>query len=207
MLFIAPPALHRGAIDRLADLAGAGRADRSLRPIELQAALVPGQVAVVQDAPRLALEILDQVFILYFQHGTLGQHPPPMIHEVQVPAIMPAKLAQFVGEGQVALVETKEEARKTCVHGVAANMDAPNPDSGEEFTHVNTQLFGLIDPPGNRGIMSEQMTAPFNAPGDPHAVPTMDGFVADYISMFTAETGGQISWGSCGGWDSWKSPR
>jgi phospholipase C len=39
--------------------------------------------------------------------------------------------------------------------------------------------------------MSEQMTAPFNALADPHAVPTMDGFVADYISMFTAETGRQ----------------
>ncbi len=51
--------------------------------------------------------------------------------------------------------------------------------SGEEFTHVNTQLFGVIDPPGNRGVMSERMTAPFNAPGDPHATPTMGGFVAD----------------------------
>jgi hypothetical protein len=44
-------------------------------------------------------------------------------------------------------------------YGVAASMDAPNPDPGEEFTHVNTQLFGRIDPPGNRGVMSEQMTA------------------------------------------------
>src|SRR6266571_5081341 len=81
--------------------------------------------------------------------------------------------------------------RKVVPYGVATNMDAPNPDSGEEFTHVNTQLFGLIDPPGNRGIMSEQMAAPFNAPGDPHATPTMDGFVADYISTFTAEMGRQ----------------
>jgi hypothetical protein len=34
----------------------------------------------------------------------------------------------------------------------------------EEFTHVNTQMFGLIDLPGNQDIPSEQMTAPFNAP-------------------------------------------
>ena len=80
--------------------------------------------------------------------------------------------------------------RKVVPYGVAANMNTPNPDSGEEFTHINTQLFGIIDPPGNRAVMSEQMTAP-NAPGDPHATPTMDGFVADYISMFTAETGRQ----------------
>ncbi len=81
--------------------------------------------------------------------------------------------------------------RKVVPYGIAANMNTPNPDSGEEFTHVNTQLFGLIDPPGNRGIMSEQMAAPFNAPGDPHATPTMDGFVTDYISTFTAEMGRQ----------------
>jgi phospholipase C len=40
--------------------------------------------------------------------------------------------------------------RKVVPYGVAASMDAPNPDPGEEFTHVNTQLFGVIDPPGNR---------------------------------------------------------
>src|SRR6266545_5025105 len=81
--------------------------------------------------------------------------------------------------------------RKVVPYGVAANMNTPNPDSGEEFTHINTQLFGVIDPPGNRGVMSEQMAAPFNAPGDPHATPTTDGFVADYISTFTAEMGRQ----------------
>jgi phospholipase C len=50
--------------------------------------------------------------------------------------------------------------RKVVPYGIAANMNTPNPDSGEEFTHINTQLFGIIDPPGNRGVMSEQMTAP-----------------------------------------------
>ena len=30
-------------------------------------------------------------------------------------------------------------------YGVAANMNPPNPDSGEELPHVNTQLFGLLD--------------------------------------------------------------
>jgi phospholipase C len=49
----------------------------------------------------------------------------------------------------------------------------------------------VIDPPGNRGILSEQIAAPFSTPGDPHATPTMDGFVADYISSFTAEIGRQ----------------
>ena len=79
--------------------------------------------------------------------------------------------------------------RQLVPYRTTTNMDVPNPDAGEEFTHVNTQLFGTIDPPSNRGVLSEKMTAPFNAPGDPHATPTMGGFVADYISAFTAETG------------------
>ncbi len=27
----------------------------------------------------------------------------------------------------------------------------------------------MIDPAGDRGVLSEQMAAPFSAPGDPHA--------------------------------------
>jgi phospholipase C len=55
---------------------------------------------------------------------------------------------------------------------------------------VNTQLFGVIDPPQNRGVLAERMVAPYNAPPEAQA-PTMDGFVADYISAFTAEMGRQ----------------
>ena len=81
--------------------------------------------------------------------------------------------------------------RKVVPYGVASGMHVPDPDSGEDFPHVNTQLFGVIDPPGNRCVLPEMMTAPFNAPADPQAVPTMDGFVADYISAFTAQRGRQ----------------
>jgi phospholipase C len=109
----------------------------------------------------------------------------------------PGEVASFEGViGQDLSNPVPEWARldtdhKVVRYGVAAHMDVPNPDSGEEFAHVNTQLFGLIDPPGNRCVLAEQMTAPFNAPVDPNAEPAMDGFVADYISSFTAETGRQ----------------
>src|SRR5262245_52575768 len=73
---------------------------------------------------------------------------------------------------------------------VAKDMDTPNPDPGEEYQHVNTQLFGIIDPLTNRGVPAERMAAPYNAPERGRA-PTMDGFVADYISAFWAERGGQ----------------
>ncbi len=49
--------------------------------------------------------------------------------------------------------------RKTVPYTVATDMDAPNPDSGEEYFHTNTQLFNILDEP-NRFKLSEQVTAP-----------------------------------------------
>ncbi|WP_299134635.1 alkaline phosphatase family protein, partial [uncultured Amaricoccus sp.] len=67
-------------------------------------------------------------------------------------------------------------------------MRSPTPDPGEEFPHVNTQIFGTVDPPGNARVEFKKMHAPFNAPpGRTRA--TMDGFVADYINNFGATQG------------------
>lgn len=74
-------------------------------------------------------------------------------------------------------------------YGTATDMNSPSPDPGEEYQHVNTQLFGLIDPPSNRGMVAQHIVAPYNAPANPGQRPTMDGFVTDYISAFMAETG------------------
>ena len=79
--------------------------------------------------------------------------------------------------------------RQVVPYTVATDMDSPNPDSGEEYYHTNTQLYGVLDVP-NRFKLGEAVTAPWNAP-PPGAVPTMDGFVADYISTFTGEIGRQ----------------
>ena len=81
--------------------------------------------------------------------------------------------------------------RGSIAYGIAETMDTPNPDPGEEYQHVNTQLYGTIDPPSNRGVPAERMTAPFNLPADPPGTPPMNGFVTDYISAYTAETGRQ----------------
>ena len=72
---------------------------------------------------------------------------------------------------------------------VATDMDAPSPDSGEEYFHTNTQLYSTLDD-HNHFKLGEEVTAPWNAP-PPGATPTMDGFVTDYISTFTAEMGRQ----------------
>jgi phospholipase C len=79
--------------------------------------------------------------------------------------------------------------KRVVPYTIATDMDSPNPDSGEEWYHTNTQLFGVLDE-HNRFKIGEGVTAPWNAP-PAGAVPTMQGFVTDYISTFTGETGRQ----------------
>ena len=42
---------------------------------------------------------------------------------------------------------------------VATDMDSPNPDSGEEYFHTNTQLFNTLDD-HNRFKIGDAATAP-----------------------------------------------
>ncbi|HSZ36939.1 MAG TPA: alkaline phosphatase family protein [Acidimicrobiales bacterium] len=79
--------------------------------------------------------------------------------------------------------------RRFVPYTIATNMDSPNPDSGEEYPHTNTQLYNILNE-HNRFKVGEEIAAPWNAP-EPGQTPTMDGFVTDYISMFTAEMGRQ----------------
>ena len=80
--------------------------------------------------------------------------------------------------------------RKFVPYAVAPNMNTPHPDPGEEYPHISTDLFGVLDPE-NRFKPLAKMVPPWNAPDWPRQQPTMDGFVADYISAFTAEIGRQ----------------
>jgi phospholipase C len=69
--------------------------------------------------------------------------------------------------------------------GDDAAMSNPNPDPGEEYQHVNTQLYNLVDPPGNEFLSAKEMQKPWNAPGDGRTA-TMDGFVHDYCRNLVA---------------------
>ena len=89
----------------------------------------------------------------------------------EVLAIEDADLVQPAGHGQGSRQPDPRGAecgadRDSVPYAVAENMDTPNPDPGEEYQRVNTQLFGTIDPPGNEGVLAEKMTAPFDVPAD-----------------------------------------
>lgn len=66
-------------------------------------------------------------------------------------------------------------------------MRQPDPDPGEEYPHVNTQLFGSLDD-HNRGKEVAEMREPYNAP-EPGQRATMTGFVLDYETDFEGRTG------------------
>lgn len=70
-----------------------------------------------------------------------------------------------------------------------AIMAYPDPDPGEEYPHVNTQLFGTVDPAGNAVVAASDMHPPFNAP-ERDTAPTMDGFLRDYMGHLTFLSGG-----------------
>lgn len=79
-------------------------------------------------------------------------------------------------------------------------MGRPNPDPGEEFPHVNTQLFDTIEPAGNAALFVEAMKPPYNAPQHGEQA-DMSGFLNDYYVNFmrlkkgtppTAEEASQI---------------
>ena len=61
-----------------------------------------------------------------------------------------------------------------------AVMRHPNPDPGEHYPHVNTQVFGIVDPDTNANLHANELREPYNAPLK-GAKPTMAGFVKDYV--------------------------
>ncbi|NNC13724.1 hypothetical protein HII28_17810 [Planctomonas sp. JC2975] len=69
----------------------------------------------------------------------------------------------------------------------------PNPDPGETYPHVNTQLFGVVDPPSNADPGTEDgIRAPWNAP-ESGREPTMDGFVHDYVTNYRIQRASEPS--------------
>ncbi|OIH95087.1 alkaline phosphatase family protein [Curtobacterium sp. MCBA15_001] len=71
-------------------------------------------------------------------------------------------------------------------------MSQPDPDPGEFLPHVNTQWYGVVDPPENARPDQHGYAAPYNAPASTDA-PTMSGFVHDYVVNYRLERGREPS--------------
>jgi phospholipase C len=72
--------------------------------------------------------------------------------------------------------------------GIETVMTNPNPDPGEEYAHVNVQLFGQVIPEANRFTHADKKPArPYNLPKRAsYTDAPMNGFVTDYINHLTA---------------------
>ena len=64
----------------------------------------------------------------------------------------------------------------------ACDFHQPFPDPGEEYEHVNTQLFNQLDS-HNRCLDAFQMQPPYNLPASLPVIAPMNGFVSDYINV------------------------
>lgn len=77
------------------------------------------------------------------------------------------------------------------------DLTQPYPDPGEEYPHINTQLYGHIDN-RNMGKLAYQMKKPYNLPKPVPAEAAMDGFIKDYInnlqSTFSGEPVSKVSY-------------
>lgn len=139
-----------------------------------------------QDLPALAARSepgFDHIVVLMGENRSFDN----MLGWLYTPDTLPER-AQFDGLafGDYANLSPRGDRVAAHVYSGATDvvMGLPNPDPGEEFPHVNTQLFGLVDPADNATAQVGQMRAPFNAP-PPGTAPTMDGFLKDYWNNFT----------------------
>jgi phospholipase C len=130
---------------------------------------------------------MDHVVLVLFENRSFDN----LLGRLYAPGEVPAFEGVIGKDLSNPIPEWAEHGREHRVvrYGVATSMDSPDPDPGEEYQHTNTQLFGTLDE-ANRYKDATEMVAPFNAPADGRAA-TMDGFVADYISFYTAEMGCQ----------------
>ena len=130
---------------------------------------------------------LDHVVLVVFENRSFDNLLGRLYHPGEVPSFEGVLGRQLTNP--VPAWAEHRPAGDVVPYRVAQSMDSPDPDSGEEYQHTNTQLFNRLDP-ANRFRDATEMVAPFNAP-DPDQAPTMDGFVTDYISFFTRLVGRQ----------------
>ncbi|QRY40261.1 hypothetical protein JVX92_12275 [Microbacterium hominis] len=99
---------------------------------------------------------------------------------------------EFDGIAQGAYANAGPDGVPVPAHIYAGSTDAimqqPQPDPGETYPHVNTQLFDVVDPPSNADLRTHPLSDPFNTP--PAGMqPANSGFVTDYIVNFRLSTG------------------
>jgi len=92
-----PPLIESLTIDGLANLLRAGSAHAALRLVEHQALGFEVELAEIKHAPHAALQIIDDVLVMYAQNGS-GKRTIPMPHQLKVGPIVTRDIVDAVGE-------------------------------------------------------------------------------------------------------------
>src|SRR5580698_622281 len=125
-------------------LAGPARllsaADSGHRPAPARGRL-NGEISLMPAAERSGA--LDHIVVVLFENrsfdNVLGR-----LYDPAAGRTFDGVIGKDLGNPIPAWAEHGAE-RKVVPYAVASDMDSPNPDSGEEYSHTNTQLYGALD--------------------------------------------------------------
>ena len=95
-----PPALKRAAEQGLVNLESTGSFDPPTGFMEAEAAIVPGQTAIINQPASLTFQVVDHILIYNLKHRAGRKNGTPMSHQFDVSAIVAAQLRQIVAEIQ-----------------------------------------------------------------------------------------------------------
>ena len=138
--------------------------------------------------PRADGPGFDHLVVVMFENRSFDNIFGYLYAEGEVPA---GSSFEGLGAGHSNSLASGEKVETHTYTGSTDTIfSSPQPDPGEEYQHVNTQLFGTVDPKSNRGKKAAAMESPFNAPKDA-GDPKMQGFLQDYYDNFLGDHEGR----------------
>ena len=123
-LVIGAPAPDRASINGLPHLRRACGPHRPLGAVKVEAACIPGQAAMGDDAPRGAFEVIDHIFIADVEDAPRRQHAAPVGHEGLIVPVVTPELGKVVA----VLLSLGKKSGKTRHAGVERIPEGVNDD-------------------------------------------------------------------------------
>src|SRR6202140_999170 len=120
-LLVVPPLVESLAENRLAHLLRARRAYAALGLVKIDAGGLELEVAEVEDSPHVAVQVIDDVFMLHSEYPA-RQHLVPVSHQLEIRPVVARDALDAIGEFLAARVELLQVAEATR-QGFAPRVD------------------------------------------------------------------------------------
>ena len=66
--------------------------------MEAEAAVVPGQTAIIDQPPGLTFEVVDHLLVRDVEHTSRRKNGSPVSHHFRIPAVVTPQLRQIIAE-------------------------------------------------------------------------------------------------------------